>query len=127
MKYLFDTNIIIDHIRGKLPILPEMIKEGAAISIISYGELIYGAYKSSVINKTLSLVTSTLNDLSLEIINLNQTIMDRYAQIKSLLETKGTRLDDLDLLIAATALDASLIFVTRNKKHFSRVSKLQIY
>jgi len=53
MKNLLDTNIVIDHIRGKLPILPEMVKEGATISIISYGELLYGAYKSVVKDKTL--------------------------------------------------------------------------
>jgi len=127
MKNLLDTNIVIDHIRGKLPILPEMVKEGATISIISYGELLYGAYKSVVKDKTLRLVSSTLDDLSLEIVNLNQTMMDRYAQLKSSLETKGIRLDDLDLLIAATALDASLMLVTRNKKHFSRIPYLQLY
>ena len=43
-----------------------------------------------------------------------------------MLEQQGTRLSDMDLLIASIALDNNLILVTSNLKHFSRIPGLKI-
>ena len=39
---------------------------------------------------------------------------------------KGKKIGDMDLLIAANALEEELIVVTGNGKHFSRIAGLQI-
>lgn len=126
MKHLLDTDVLINHLRGKKRIDKEIIEDGTAISIITYAELLYGAYKSANQEKSLDIVKKFLNELSIEIINLNLETVDQYAQIKARLETTGVKLDDFDLLIAASALTSSFILVTKNKKHFTRVLDLKI-
>jgi len=46
----------------------------------------------------------------------------RYAELRK----TGNPLDDIDLLIAGTALANKMIFVTRNKRHFERIRMLEI-
>ena len=43
-----------------------------------------------------------------------------------MLEKQGQKIGDMDMLIAATALDEDLILVTGNTDHFSRVPDLRI-
>lgn len=126
MKYLLDTNVVIDHLRGKVKLQKSLILKSVSISIITYGELMYGTEKSKEKEKTKLLVTDFLQELSVHTVTLNQTIMSEYAVIKALLETKGEKLDDFDLLIGATAKVNSLVLVTRNKKHFARIEGLKL-
>lgn len=122
MKYLADTSVIVNHLRGKEKIDEELLKEGVAISIITLSELYYGAYRSKDPKKTKEIVNNFLSDLSIETINLDDEIIDEYAKIKVSLEGLGQKLDDFDLLIAATAKKYSLQLLTDNKKHFQRIS-----
>lgn len=125
MKYLVDTDVIIDHLRRKVALTEQILDEGA-ISIVSLGELIYGTYKSSHPQKSLITLKEDLQILDFEIINLNEIIMAEFGRIKADLEIKGERLDDFDLLIAATAVVNNLILVTRNIKHFKRIKNLKL-
>lgn len=126
MKYLIDTDVIIDHLREKEAI-PEQILDESAISIISLGELIYGAYKSVYPQKSLIILKKNLQILDFEIIKLDEIIIAEFGRIKAGLEAKGERLDDFDLLIAATALVSDLTLLSRNIKHFSRIKELKIH
>lgn len=126
MKYLLDTDVVIDHLRGKNKIKEKIVTDGVAISIISYGELLYGACKSQNKEKSMSLVNSFINDLSIKIINLDEKIMHEYAEVKAKLETVGKRLDEFDLLNGVTAKVNSLIIITRNTKHFGRIPGLKL-
>lgn len=126
MKYLADTDIIINHLRGKKRIDNTKISAGIGISIISYGELLYGAEKASNHQKTRKIITNFIDELSIKIIDLNEKTMKSYAKLKVGLEKKGSRLDDFDLLIAATAKTNSLILLTGNLKHFTRIKTLSV-
>jgi predicted nucleic acid-binding protein len=53
--------------------------------------------------------------------------MHRFARIRHDLRRVGRRLEDTDLLIAATALEHDLTLVTRNVNHFVRVPGLRLY
>jgi len=46
--------------------------------------------------------------------------------IKSNLERKGNIIEDMDILIAATALSHNLILVTNNVKHFEKIKDLRM-
>jgi predicted nucleic acid-binding protein len=126
MKYLLDTNIIVDYLRGKSKIEEILLKEGSAISIITLSELYYGAFKSNDSKRGIKEIKETMADLNLGVIELGESVKI-YGKIKSLLEKKGNRLEDIDLFIAATALSSSLTIVTNNKKHFKRIPKLKLY
>lgn len=126
MKYLLDTSVIIDHLRGKKTLEVTFIEQGSAISVITQAELIYGAYKSKKPQVALNKTKSFLKDLGIESIALNERILESYGKTKVQLEKKGQKLDEFDLLIAASALALNLTLVTRNIRHFRRISQLKI-
>jgi len=126
VKYLLDTNILVDHIRGKEVINQVFTGDEAAISIITLAELTHGAYKSDNPKNSLSKVDYTIDKLNLQVENLSKDIVNTFGEIKANLEKKGQRLEDFDLLIAATAKVNNLTLVTRNIKHFKRIAGLKL-
>jgi tRNA(fMet)-specific endonuclease VapC len=126
MKYLLDTDVIVNQLRGKSRIKESIFEKGAGISIITFGELLYGAERSANKEKSLAIINEFITDLDIEILGLSQEIMKIYAKIKCSLEKKGKRLDEFDLLIGSTALQHSMTIVTRNLEHFKRIPDLKI-
>lgn len=53
-------------------------------------------------------------------------VLDIYAKEKARLKTKGSMLDDFDLLIGASAIYNNLILVTRNISDFVRLEGIVI-
>ncbi|MBI2314794.1 type II toxin-antitoxin system VapC family toxin [Candidatus Daviesbacteria bacterium] len=125
MKYLIDSDILVDHIRGRKYLDVGIVEAGLSMSIINLAELFYGAYRSEDISKSLQKIDA-LFSLGIKVANLNSQVIEKYAQLKVSLEIKGQKLDEFDLLIAATALVNNLIIVTRNLGHFKRIKGLKI-
>jgi len=125
MKYLVDSDVLIDHIRGKKLLSEEVVSEGLGMSIISLGELLHGVYKSNNPEKSLEKINKIFN-LGVVVENLNHEIMDIYAKLKVELEKAGQKLDEFDLLIGATAKISNLILITRNLNHFKRIKDLKL-
>lgn len=126
MKYLLDTNIIINHFRKKKAIDITMLKASAGISIITLGELQYGAYKSTKTQHNLDLIENFLQDFAIEVLPLTKEIMQEYAKTKAILEKHGNSIEDFDLFIAVTAKLHNLIVITANLRHFQRIPGIQI-
>lgn len=127
MTFLLDSDVIIDFLRGKKTIEENILKNPCSISIISYGELLYGAAKSANSSRTLNLVKNFIRDFAIHIISLDEGIMQVYANEKARLEIAGMRLDDFDLLIGSTAIQLGKVLVTGNKKHFQRMKNLTLF
>lgn len=126
MKYLLDTSVVVNFFRGKKLISETVLKSGAAISIITQAELFYGAIKSASSPRNLEIIKGFLRDLEIKVINLDEQIIFSFARQKAALEKQGRRLDDFDLLIAATAIKNNLILVTGNTRHFGRIRGLRL-
>lgn len=126
MKYLLDTDVVVNQLRGKTRIKENIIEKGAAISIITFGELLYGAEKSTNKENSLAIINGFISDLQIDILGLNLDIMHIYAKTKKSLEEAGKRLDEFDLLIGATANFHSLSIATLNLHHFKRIPGLHI-
>jgi predicted nucleic acid-binding protein len=47
--------------------------------------------------------------------------------LRAALRRQGQLIPDMDLFIAAIALEADLILVTRNVRHFERIAELKLY
>jgi tRNA(fMet)-specific endonuclease VapC len=127
-RYLLDANIVI-YIRQKRPegVLRRFarLRAGeAAISVIAYGELLYGAMKSSQRESALE----RLRELSEAIpaLPLPETAAETYGFIRAELESKGEMIGNNDLWIAAHAMAAGLTLVTNNEKEFRRVRGLKV-
>lgn len=127
MKYLLDTNIIVNYLRGKFFIPEKIIEEGSGVCIIGLAELYYGAYNSDNPEKSLTKLEDMLSNLGIETIKLDDKMAHKFGKLKTKLRKKGRLVDDFDLLIASTALENGLILVTDNLKHFSRIEGLKIY
>ncbi len=127
MKYLLDTDVIINSIRGIEQVTDSVKKSSTFISSITLCKLVYGAHKSINTEKSLQQVKRFLRDISIEIINVDMDIAYTFGKIKADLERKGRRIEDFDLLIAATSIENKLTLVTNNKKHFSCIKQLKIY
>lgn len=126
MQYLLDSDVIINYLRGKIKVERKIKEAELYISIITLGELVYGAYKSLNIQESLKTAEGFISDLSIKIIDVSKEVIYEFGAIKADLEEKGQRLEDFDILIAATAKANSLKLVTNNIKHFQRITGLEV-
>lgn len=128
MSYLIDSDYLIDALIGRpaaLAALDRLSERGAAISIISLGEVFEGAYSAPEPAERLARMRSVLARFS--IISLSEPIMEHFARTRAHLRRTGQLIPDMDLLIAATAVHHELQLVTRNLRHFGRVPGLSLY
>lgn len=128
LRYLLDTNICI-YIAKKNPLrvlhkFERMEIGSVGMSIITYGELIYGAEKSHHPKKTLAI----LQDLVSLIPALPMPIRAAkfYGEFRSHLEKQGKIIGNNDLWIASHAKAESLVIVTNNTKEFLRIPHLEV-
>jgi Predicted nucleic acid-binding protein, contains PIN domain len=125
--YLLDTDIIIYSLNGDKHVIKNFSlheNDPKAISVITYGELIYGAQKSTKKINNLAKIYS-LKEI-FPVIDLSPSVMDIFGELKVSLEKQANIIDDFDLLIASTAISYGYTLVTNNEKHFERISELDI-
>lgn len=58
---------------------------------------------------------------------VSEAIAEIFADRRSTLRRRGMPIADLDLLIAATAIEHDLTLLTHNRRHFERVPGLRLY
>src|ERR1700730_4123162 len=127
-RYLLDTNICIC-IRHKRP--DEVLRRfrklrpgEAALSVITYGELLDGATKSEHRVAALEKLRELVH--LLPALSLPESAAEAYGAIRAELESKGEIIGNNDLWIAAHAVVAGLTLVTNNESEFRRVRGLRI-
>ena len=126
LKYLIDTNVIIDFWRGDLFFKNFTFGKNTSISTIVLAELYCGAEKSKNPAKERKRIEKFIKDFDIEIINVDTDTAKIYGVLRSSLEKNGIRLEDFDLIIASTALQNNMTLVTKNIKHFERLLNLDI-
>jgi tRNA(fMet)-specific endonuclease VapC len=127
-RYLLDTNICI-YIRQERPdaVLRRFrkLRPGeAALSVITYGELIYGAAKSAFRAAALERLRELVQ--LLPALPLPESAAEAYGTIHAELQSKGQMIGNNDLWIAAHAIGAGLILVTNNEREFRRLRGLKL-
>jgi tRNA(fMet)-specific endonuclease VapC len=129
LRYLLDTNICI-YVRRRRP--PEVLarfsrlRSGeAALSVVTYGELMYGAAKLRPAPPGAAELLQELMQL-MDVLALPIDAGKKYGELRALLESKGKIIGNNDLWIAAHALSADLTVVTNNEREFRRVPDLKI-
>ena len=127
MAYLIDTDTIIFALRNDKNVLAKFLENKdipISISMITYAELVFGAKRSQNEQKNMIKVNHIRNIYPIEA--LNEGVMEVFADTKAKLIEKGIRIEDMDLLIAATAIYNDLTLVTNNTKHFKNIPNLKI-
>jgi tRNA(fMet)-specific endonuclease VapC len=125
--YILDTDTCSYAIKeNPKPVMERFWKhrdDDIGISSVTYAELRYGGLRkgSAKLQNQIKTFISRLR-----IIDFNTAAAEEYAQIRHFLETQGTPIGNMDLLIAACAKSSNAILVTNNEKHFSKIPGLKL-
>lgn len=128
VRYLLDTNICI-YIAKRHP--PEVLRQfehlqvgDVAMSLITYGELQFGAEKSRISDQVYKKLERLVE--LIPVLPLTGTVAKHYGQIRAILEQAGMPIGANDLWIAAHARAEDLILVSNNIREFKRVPGLKL-
>lgn len=120
--YLLDTNIASHVIRGDRPEigrrLASLPMEEIAISAVTEGELLYGLAKRNHPAALTERVRQFL--LRVDVLAWDRDVARAYGDLRASCEAEGVSLGPLDMMIAAHAVAANAVLVTKDKA-FSRV------
>jgi tRNA(fMet)-specific endonuclease VapC len=128
LRYLLDTNICIYIAKRRPPSvarrLARLAPGSVGMSLITFGELRYGAEKST----RRKMALDTLEHLAelIPVIEPDLGVGKTYGALRAQLERAGTPIGNNDLWIAAHALALGVTLVTNNTREFDRVSRLKL-
>lgn len=122
-QYLLDTNICIYISKYQPPQVKQKFLQHTMsdlnISIITLGELYFGAQKSQAKDKALKVIRQLAK--TVQIAHLDENVATHYADIRYQLQQQGNIIGNNDLWLAAHARANNWIMVTNNEKEFLRV------
>jgi tRNA(fMet)-specific endonuclease VapC len=122
---LFDTDHVVALLRGRLDLRGRVEPNAElAVTAITAAELVHGAHKSAQPAENLARVDTFLAEVA--ILPFEARAAHLFGQLKAALERQGALTSDLDLQIAAIALDHGAPLVTHNQKHFARIPGLKL-
>ena len=125
--YLLDTDTLIYFLKGEKSVVANFkahTNTPKAISVITYGELVYGARKSERVTENLAKI-HRLAELY-PLIDTTRAVVDSFGEIKATLTSAGTTVDDFDLLIGCTAITLNYVVVTNNTRHYAMIPGLKV-
>lgn len=126
--YLLDTNICIYAIKEKneqlLVLLKKESGEGLFVSSLTVAELEFGVQNSRQVDKNSIALLKFLSYFN--ILSFNGSDAIEYGRIKRELRKRGQIIGQIDLLLAAQAVNRKMTLVTNNLKEFRRVRGLNI-
>lgn len=127
LKYMLDTNIVIYTIKNRPTRVKEAFKQHQdqmCISSVTWGELIYGAERSSQPERNLSDIEQMV--ARLEIAPFEAQAAAHFGQLRAELYRTGKPIGQYDMMIAGHARSKGLILVSNNLKEFERVPGLRV-
>ena len=125
---ILDTNICVRFLRGEESVVRRLLdadeNDDLRIPAMVEGELFYGVEKSERRDENREKVKALL--AFLPVCHADDETMEKFGELKAKAEAAGRRVDDVDVIIAATAMRHGALLVTGNTRHFSRFDGLEI-
>ena len=125
---LLDTHICIYIARSQPATVARRFARAApgslGISIVTWGELCFGAAKSQSSERAHALLEQFSR--AVEVLPLPASAGRHYGDVRAALQEAGTPIGNNDLWIAAHALAENLILETGNDREFARVPGLRV-
>lgn len=126
LRYLLGTDTVAFHLRKSSAGLKRRLRKvpvgQVALSVVTEMEIRYGLARNPSL-RIAPLVEAFLDAMT--ILPLTSDVTPTYAKVRATLESKGTPIGPLDLMIAAHALTARLTLITGNLREFRRVAGLR--
>lgn len=126
--FLLDTNICIYIAKYNPPSVRERFQlhsaNQLAMSVITLGELRFGAEKSHAKARALVVIDELASLIT--IAELSEEVATHYGDIRANLQKSGQLIGNNDLWIAAHARSQGWTLVTNNEKEFLRVEGLGV-
>lgn len=128
VRYLLDTNICIFMRKRSFTPLNERMDAlppgAAAMSVVTWGELVTGAEKSRQKERTFANL-HRLREI-VPVLELDDKVGDHYGAIRGTLELAGQPIGVNDNWIAAHARALDLTLITDNMREFERIPGLRV-
>ena len=116
-RYLLDTNVVSHIMQGRdadlLARLMQLPVGRAVLSSITRAELEYGLHRKGQPQRLRNALTQIL--LRMDVLSWDESVAICYGEFCSALESQGINLSDFDMMIAAHAVAADAILVSRDK------------
>ncbi len=127
--FCLDTNIIVDIFRGNAVLKKKMMrfKDTPAkfcIASITLCELFKGAHKSKNREKAIELITDFYR--SVKILTFDLASTNLFGLNHNLMEKKGKKIPEADLMIASLAMADNCILITKDSKHFKHIPNIKL-
>ena len=129
LQYLLDTDMCIYLLNGDERVKNRVAQAGVeaiSVSILTIGELYFGAYNSERVEANLERVRVFLFPPGPSILSIDDAAAECFGRFKAALRRGGKPIGDLDLLIAGIAVSRGLKVVTNNTEHFERISDISL-
>ena len=127
MRYLVDTDWVIDHLHGREPVVKQLellAPQGLGLSIVSLAELYEGVFSSTSPQENESALHNFLE--SIQVLYLEDGVCRIFGQERGRLRAAGMIIGVFDILIGSTAKYYGLTLLTNNRRHFERIDGLSI-
>ncbi|MBI3676963.1 MAG: PIN domain-containing protein [Proteobacteria bacterium] len=128
MKYLLDTNVLSDFVRGESAVMARLKRElprNLALGVISELEVEYGLMRAPHLAPQVATAMRALLG-TIAVLPFEREDAHAGARLRANLAARGTPIGAYDLLLAACALRRGLILVTHNVREFARVDALTV-
>lgn len=127
MSFLLDTNILSEHLRRPAGLTHRFVQHSGRLytSSISLAELYDWANGRKDPIPTLVAIQELLT-YEVSIILFDNDCAEEFGRLRVDLRRKGIGVDNMDLLIGATALVYDLTLVTHNTRHFQDIPGLRL-
>ena len=125
---MLDTNIVSFAMRSRpqavLDRLAASRPDEVCISAVTLAELCFGAARSSASRRYGNLIDRFVDRV--RSMPFDAAAATSYGRVRAALEASGSRIGDLDMLIAGHALSLQTTLVTNNRAEFDRVAGLGV-
>ena len=116
-RYLLDTNVVSHIMQGRdadlLARLTQLPVGRVVLSSITLAELEYGLHRKGQPQRLRNALAQIL--LRMDVLSWDESVATCYGEFCSALESQGINLSDFDMMIAAHAVAADAILVSRDK------------
>jgi predicted nucleic acid-binding protein len=127
VSFLLDTNILSAHLQRPSGLVHRFIQHSgrlytSAVSLAELYDWVNGRRDPAPLRASLH----RLLNFEVSLIPFDGDCAEEFGRLRADLRPQGISVDDLDLLIGATALVYDLTVVTHNTRHFRQIPGLRL-